>query len=78
MSGLGGHYAKCNKWQRKINTVWYYLYVESKKYNKLLSKTKKRPIHRYREQTSGFLGRGKGEKQYNSRGFFFKGYYGII
>ena len=35
------------------NTVWYHLYVESKKYNRWVNiiKKKKQP-HRYREQTS--------------------------
>ena len=28
--------------QRKTNTVWYHLYVESKKYNKLVTKTNKK------------------------------------
>ena len=37
--------------QRKINTVWYHLYVESKKYNKLVNITKKKQTHRYREET---------------------------
>ena len=39
VDGLGGHYAKWNKADRKINTVWYCLYVESKKYNKPVSIT---------------------------------------
>ena len=36
MDGLGGYNAKWNKSERKTNTVWYHLYVESKKYNKLV------------------------------------------
>ena len=28
MDGLGGHYAKWHKLDRKMNTVWYHLYVE--------------------------------------------------
>ena len=39
--------------QQKINTVWYHLYVESEKYNRLVNKTK-RQTHRYKEQTSGY------------------------
>ena len=39
MDGLGGHYSKWNK-SEKTNTVWYHLYVESKKYNKLVNITK--------------------------------------
>ena len=32
-----------------------------KKYNKIVNKTKKKQIHRYREQTSGYQwGEGKG------------------
>ena len=38
MDGLGGHYSKWNKSNRKkINTVWYRLYVESKNCNKLVN-----------------------------------------
>ena len=37
--------------QRKTNTARYHLFVASKKYNRLLSITKKK-THRYREQTS--------------------------
>ena len=45
--------------QKKTNTVWYHLRVESKKYNTLVNITKKKQTHRYREQTSGYqLGRG--------------------
>ena len=38
--------------KRKTNAVWYHLYVESKKYNKLVNITKKKQAHR--EQTSGY------------------------
>ena len=37
----------------KTNTLLYHLYVESKKYNKLVNITKKKQTHRYREQTNG-------------------------
>ena len=48
--------------QRKTNTVCYHLYVESKKYNKVVKITKKKQTHRYREQTSGYQwGKGRGE-----------------
>ena len=40
--------------QRKTNTVWYHLYVESKKYNRLVNMTKKKQTHRCREQTCGY------------------------
>ena len=67
MNGLGGHSTKWNK-QRKINTVWYHLYVESKKYNKLVNIINKKQTHRYREQNNGYQrGEGKGEEQYRSR-----------
>ena len=33
----------------KANTVWCHLYVESKKYNKLVAITKKKQINGYRE-----------------------------
>ena len=39
----------------------YKLYVESKKCNKLVNKTKYKQTHRYREQTSGYQwGEGNG------------------
>ena len=52
MDGLRGYYAKWNR-QREKNAVWYHLYVESKKHNKIANITKKKLTHRYREQTSG-------------------------
>ena len=50
--------------ERPISLICvYHLYMESKKYNKLVNKTKKKQTHRYREQTSGYqwgeVGRGK-------------------
>ena len=43
-------------------------YVELKKYDKLVNKTKKKQTHRYREQTSGYQwGDGSGEGQYRGR-----------
>ena len=54
--------------QRKTNTVWYHLYVESKKYNKLVNITKQKQTHSYREQTSGYQwGELKEEEQYRGR-----------
>ena len=39
--------------QRKISTVWYHLYVNYKKYNKLVNETnKKKQTCKHREQTS--------------------------
>ena len=40
--------------QRKTVTVWYHLYVESKKYNKLVNIKKQKQTHRHKEQTSGY------------------------
>ena len=43
--------------------------MESKNYNKLVSITKKKQTHKYREQTSGYQrGEGRGEGQYRDRG----------
>ena len=36
--------------QRKTDSVGHHLYVESKKYNKLVNLTKKKQIYRYGEQ----------------------------
>ena len=47
----------------KTNTV-YHLYVESKKYYKLMDITKKKQTHRYKEQTSGY-GLGSRGRQYS-------------
>ena len=42
--------------QRKITTVWYYLYVEYEKYNKPVNITKKKQTYRHREHNSGYHG----------------------
>ena len=44
--------------QRKKNTVWYHLYVESTDDNKLVNITEKKQTHRHREQTCGCQGGG--------------------
>ena len=36
--------------QRNENTIQYHLYLEHKKYNKLVNLTKKKQIYRYGEQ----------------------------
>ena len=41
-------------WTERDKYCMYHLYVESKKYNKLVNTTKKKPTDRYREQTSGY------------------------
>ena len=48
------------KKSEKEKYVQYHLFVESKKYNKIVSITKKKQIHRYGEQTSG---NNKGERR---------------
>ena len=64
--------------QRKTNTVWYILYVDSKKYNKLVNKTKKKEAHRYKEQTSGYqLGEGIEEGQNRGRWLTGTNYLGL-
>ena len=54
MDGLRGHNVKWHVRHGKTNTVSYHLYVESKKYNKLVKIANKKQIHRYWEQTSGY------------------------
>ena len=55
--------------QRKTNTMWYQLSVESKEYNKLVNITKQMQTHSYREQASGYQwGEGKKKGQYRDRG----------
>ena len=55
----GGYYAKLNKSDKKVNTICFHLYVESKKINKRNQKLS----HRYKEQTSGYQRRVVGIKQ---------------
>ena len=62
--------------QRKTNIVWYPLYVEPKKYNKLGNITKKKQTHTYREQTSGYQwGEGRGKRQYRGKELRGTNYY---
>ena len=50
--------------QRKTNTVYYHLHVESKKHSKLVNQIKKKQTHRYREKTTGYhCGEERGEGQ---------------
>ena len=51
--------------------------MKSKKYNKLVNKTKKKQTHRYREQTSGYHW-GEGREEGQDRGGGKNSYYGII
>ena len=45
--------------QRKTNTKYYHLYVESEKL-KLVNITNKNQTHKYREQTNGYQWKGRG------------------
>ena len=53
--------------QRKTNTGCFHLYVESKKENKQMNLTKKKQIHTYRKQTSGYQW-GEGRREGQDRG----------
>ena len=60
--------------QRKTNTVWYHLWVESKKHRKPVSITKKEQTHK--EQTCSFLwGEESGEGQCKGRRLWVTNYY---
>ena len=57
--------------QKKTNTIWYHLYVECKKHNKLvnITKKKKKQTQRYREEISGYhWGEGRRERKYRGMG----------
>ena len=61
--------------QRKTNTVWYYSYVESEKYKKLVNIAKKKQTYRFTEQSTDYQSdewRGKGQ---NGREFRNSNYY---
>ena len=62
--------------QRKTNTIQYHLYVEYKKYNKLVNilNNEKETTHRYRELVVTRRER-EGEGQYRDRGLRGKIYY---
>ena len=50
--------------QTKTNTVWYHLYVESKKIIQMNVYAKQKQTHRHRKQTCGYqMGERKGEGQ---------------
>ena len=59
MNGPRDYHTKWNKSDRKTNTIWYHLYVESKsgtnehKYGTMNLSTKQKQTHRHREQTCG-------------------------
>ena len=56
--------------QRKTITVWFHLYVESKKQN---TQTKQKQSHRYKEQTGGHQKGGGREVGKIGKGDWSKG-----
>ena len=48
--------------QRKINIVWYHLYVESKKWYKWTYLQNQNKMHRHRKQTYNYKGEGGRDK----------------
>ena len=68
MDRLGGYYAKGNKSDRERHILYDITYMWNLK-NKLVSITKRKQTHRYREQTSDYQrGEGRGEGRYTGRG----------
>ena len=63
--------------QRKTNTVWYHLYVESKKKIQQINEYKKRKqTHRYREQTRSYQEEEeRGDRKYRGREIRGTNYY---
>ena len=47
--------------QTEKDKYYVFSYVEYKKYNKLVTMTKMKQIHRCREQTSGYQSGGRGD-----------------
>ena len=68
IDGPGEYHTKRNKPDRKINILWYHLYVESKKMIQLNLFTKQKQTHRIREWTYGYHGEYRGEEQNGSLG----------
>ena len=58
MNRTEGYYAKWNKSDRE-RQILYQLYVESKKYNKLVNITKQKQTHWYRIQNNNYQWRGR-------------------
>ena len=52
MDGTGGDYVKWNKSGK--DAIWQLLHVESKIWNKLVNRTKRKQTYIYREQVSGY------------------------
>ena len=62
MDRLGGHYTKWNKSNRERQILYDIIYMWNlNKYNELMNITKKKQIHRFREQTSGYQWGGGGK-----------------
>ena len=72
MEGLGGYNAKRNKSERKTNTVCIRLYVESKKYNKLVNINTNEANLQIR-QTNWWLSWGQGREEGKCRGGELRG-----
>ena len=51
----------------KTNTIWFHLYMKSKKQNKCTNKQKQ--INKYREQSGGCQREGSGARQLISEGY---------
>ena len=63
MDGLRGHYAKWNKSDKERKVIWYHLYIEPKKYNKLVNVTEKKKTHRSRSSLYLDVGKDWGWKE---------------
>ena len=63
MDGLRGHYAKWNKSDKERKVIWYHLYIEPKKYNKLVNVTEKKKTHRSRSSLYPDVGKDWGWKE---------------
>ena len=66
MDGVGWHYAKWNKSDRERQILYAIIFMWNlKNNNKLANITKKKQIHRHREQTSGYQWGEKRGEVYN-------------
>ena len=58
-----GHYAKWNKSDKERKMIWYHLYMEPKKYNKLVNLIERNQTHRSRSPLYPDAGEGWGQKE---------------
>ena len=63
MDRLRGHYAKWNKSDKEKKVIWYHLYMEPKKYNRLVNVTEKKKTHRSRSPLYPDVGKDWGWKE---------------